>query len=55
MLGVMLSQTQFHKSCQESYKPFVSNANVEGQVEINKIWLEKVEASFDWNNFIRCP
>jgi hypothetical protein len=46
MLGVMLSQKQSHKSCQESYKPFVSSAKVEGRVEEGKIWLEKVIASF---------
>jgi hypothetical protein len=46
MLGVIFSQKQFHKSCQESYKPFVSSAKVEGGVEVGKIWLEKVRASF---------
>jgi hypothetical protein len=46
MLGVMLSQKQFHKSCQGSYEPFVSSAKVEGRVDVGKIWLEKVRASF---------
>jgi hypothetical protein len=46
MLGVMISQKQFHKSCQESYKPFVSSAKVEDRVEVGKIWVEKVRASF---------
>jgi hypothetical protein len=45
MLGVMLSQTQIHKICHDSYKPFVSRAKVEGQVEVNKSWLKKVRAS----------
>jgi hypothetical protein len=46
MLDVMLSQKQFYKSYQESYKSFVSSAKVECRVEIGKIWLEKVRASF---------
>jgi hypothetical protein len=46
VLGVMLSLKQFHKSCQNSYKPFVSSAKGEGRVEVGKIWLEKVRGSF---------
>jgi hypothetical protein len=46
-LCVMLSQTQIHKTCQKSSKPFVSHANVEGPAEVGKIWFKKIRASFN--------
>jgi hypothetical protein len=42
----MVSQVQFHKIYQDSYKPFGSNAKVEGREEVGKFWLKKVRANF---------
>jgi hypothetical protein len=53
VLGMMLSQTQFQKNCQDSYRLFAINVKVKGHVEVRNLlyWRNSEQASCCINEF----